>query len=95
MNIIKTRNKKGNIIIIKFNNYLIIFVIFFLLISLGESKLKLPKINFNSEILIIIRGIGKQPILNIKKSNSNKKYFNYTPSEIYINNIFQNITDNL
>ena len=95
MDIIKKRNKKRNILNIKFNNYnlIIIFFILFLLISLEESNCKLTKLNHISKILITIKGRGNQAILN--KNNNGNKYFNYTPSEIYINNNTKNINDNL
>ena len=94
MDIIKRGNKKGKIANIKFNNYnLIIFMIFFLLFSLEESKCKIIKLNLDSEILIIIKGPGNYSVLN-KRNINGDKYFNYTPSEIYINGVARNRTNN-
>ena len=68
MDIIKKGNKKRNILNIKFNNYNLIIIIFilFLLISLEESNCKLTKLNHISKILITIKGIGNQTVLNKK-----------------------------
>ena len=89
--------KKGNIINIKFNDYnLICLIVVFMIISSGESKYKLTKLNSYSEISEImnhIQGKGKQAILNREYKNTWNKYFNYIPSKIYINNILQNETN--
>ena len=59
MNYIKDRKTIRNILDIKYNNLnIIIFIIFCILISPGESKNNIIKLNLYSEIMIHIRGNG-------------------------------------
>ena len=64
MNYIKCRKTKRNILNIKYNNSnIIIFIIFFIINTSGESKNNIIKLNLYTEIMINIKGNGTQQIL--------------------------------
>ena len=87
IHIFKILNK--NIIL---NNIIILMliVIFYPIFIFNKKNKKFIKLNPIWNIEIKIKGIGNKNILSQKKDKEN--YFNYTPTQVYVNGVIQNYT---
>ena len=73
------------------NNLIIVLILINLSIFSNKKLKEKRKLNQITKISIIINGTGNQSILNGKKLFD--RYFNDSPSFIFINNVLQNYTD--